>query len=405
MDIQIIRHFSGGRILFASGNRLCISRPDDAHRCGEYRAEKLFLVDMDSRSQIEIAPGTPKYFSEDISYAQSEHPYVMFLGAEEVGEGFGKIKLTLFRYFFEDGQCSRLVSFKTGILEFRYSVFFSVFVLNEDHVLVQREDKDIRSSLSQFTLYLASAAGGKLSLSEIKQPFVRKSGISKIMPLSDGFAAVRIGHPLTEKDLTDGVVSRETASLKLLQMTEEGIAIINIRQFFSELQVNLEGLFSNAIDSSSGDITYPYMRHSGNDLIYARYFLATGKEEIVIYNTKEGTSRIRMNKSRPTITELLSTYVIDDTPYLFDESGKTMRIINLDTSRVQMHLPAGTKVLAVLEDLVILHARHKGLLSGAEKDYLSIYRFPDLKGVPLAQETGRFISCVEQPDRVILVFA
>ena len=405
MDIQIIRHFPGGVIGPVSGSCLCVVRPDRTKQCGDYEAEKLYITDIETKKQIEVAPDIPKFFSEDINYAQSSHPYVMFTGAEETGEGFGKIRITLYRYSLADGSVTQMVSYKTGMLEFRYSVFFSVFVLNEDHVLIQREDKDIRKGTSQFTIYLASAESGKMTLSEIKNPIVRKSGISRILPISEDFAAVHVGHPLTEKDLTDGVVSHETASLKLLQMAPEGIAIINIRQFFSELQVNIAGLFSNLIDSSDGDITYPYMRHSGHNLIYARYSIPTGREEIVIFNTEDGTSRVRMNKSRPTITELLSTYVIGDTPYLFDESGKNLRIINLDTSRVQMHLPAGTKVAAVSDDLVILRSRRRSVLSGAEKDLLSAYRFPDFKGIPLAQASGRFYTCIEEPDKIILVFA
>ncbi len=388
-----------------AGDCLCVTRPDRTRQCGDYEAEKLYIVDIHSKQQTEVVPDIPKFFSEDIHYAQASHPYVMFLGAEETGEGFGKIRMTLYRYELKDQAVTQLVSFRTGMLEFRYSVFFTIFVLNEDHVLIQREDKNIQLGTSQFTLYLASAGSDKVTLSEIKHPFVKKSGISRILPLSDDFAAVHFGQPLTEKDLTDGVVSEATASLKLLQMMPEGIAVINIRQFFSELQVSLESLFSNLIDSSDGDITYPYMRHSGHGLIYARYSIPTGREEIVIYNTEEGTSRVRMNKSRPTITELLGTYVIGDTPYLFDESGKNLRIINLDTSRVQMHLPSGTRVVAVTGDLVILQSRRKGLLSGGEKDQLSVYRFPEFKGVPLASASGRFISCIEEPEKVILVFA
>ena len=405
MDIQIIRHFPGGRLGFVAGDCLSVTRTDREKRCGDYEAEKLYIIDTRTKQQTEVAPDIPKFFSEDIRYAQISHPYIMFLGAEEAGEGFGKIRMTLYRYGLKDGEITQLVSFKTGMLEFRYSVFFTIFVLNEDHVLIQREDKNIQLGTSQFTLYLASAGEDKVTLSQIHNPIVRKSGISRILPLSDGLAAVHFGQPLTEKDLTDGVVSDATASLKLLQMMPEGIALINIRQFFSELQVSLESLFSNLIDASDGDITYPYMRHSGKDLIYARYSIPTGREEIVIYNTQEGTSRVRMNKSRPTITELLGTYVIGDTPYLFDESGKNLRIINLDTSRVQMHLPAGTRVVAVTGDLVILHSRRKGILSGGEKDLLSVYRFPQFKGVPLASASGRFLSCIEEPEKVILVFA
>lgn len=405
MDIQIIRHFPGGRIGFVADSFLSVTRPDRTKRCGDYEAEKLYIIDMETRERREIAPDIPKFFSEDISYAQINHPYVMFTSAEETGEGFGKIRITLYRYSLTDGEITQMVSYKTGMLEFRYSVFFTAFVLDEDHVLIQREDKNIYRGTSRFSLYLVSAGASKMTLSEIRQPIVKRSGISRILPLSDEFAAVHFGHPLTEKDLTGGVVSGEMARFKLLQMTPEGIAIINIRQFFSELQVNLDNLFSNLIDSSEGDITYPYMRHSGKNLIYARYSIPTGREEIVIYDTEEGTSRVRMNKSRPTITELLSTYVIGDTPYLFDESGKNLRIINLDTSRVQMHLPAGTKVIAVSDDLVILHSRHKGLFTGGEKDFLSVYRFPDFKGIPLAQASGRFYTCIEESEKIILVFA
>ena len=254
-----------------AGDCLCVTRPDRTRQCGDYEAEKLYIVDIHSKQQTEVVPDIPKFFSEDIHYAQASHPYVMFLGAEETGEGFGKIRMTLYRYELKDQAVTQLVSFRTGMLEFRYSVFFTIFVLNEDHVLIQREDKNIQLGTSQFTLYLASAGSDKVTLSEIKRPFVKKSGISRILPLSDAFAAVHFGQPLTEKDLTDGVVSEATASLKLLQMMPEGIAVINIRQFFSELQVSLESLFSNLIDSSDCDITYPYMRHSGHDLIYARH--------------------------------------------------------------------------------------------------------------------------------------
>ncbi len=122
------------------------------------------------------------------------------------------------------------------------------------------------------------------------------------------------------------------------------IAVLNAKQFVSEISFNGQMITMEELDVSDESTTFPYIKASAEKIIYSKYNFKSQLEEIVIYDTAiTKIKQVRLNNNVEHAMDLSFTYIINDTPYILKREEKSTCFINLNTQKTEYRLHSDMK--------------------------------------------------------------
>lgn len=385
MDIKVLKNFDVKKAEFVNKNLVLSFHEISDKQMGRFTARELFLINPDTNEKVIIAPEIDKYFPENVIYASANRDYVVFPTLQ--GEPEAAV-ITWYIYKCYDGSIKQLHSMSIDLDVSEKTEFIKMFVLDEFHMLIQKEN--VTDDGHKFTFKMYNSDNGVVS--DVTIPRLVETGITQMEPLSDGICALKFGRSFTPD---------KPFGYKPSGFNREIIGTVPVNKLISELAIDMDNRFVEVVEADNELTTLPYMKVAGSLIIYAVYYPSEEKEDIIIYDSESGNKKVRLNSRLSSINDLWHTFVIGDDPYLISGSGKgSARITDLNTQKVIAKLGSGDDIPAVCGNYVVLTGKKRKLLK--DIDYVEVYEFSKLLKEAAFSVKASFEYCLVCDDTMIL---
>lgn len=369
MGIKLVKNFEEGR--YSSLNRdFLLQIIDNNKQLENFSGKSFYVFNPLTNQRFEVMPGIAKYDFARYVFIKKERDYTIFTSGKLVNEQ--EVEIQFYRY---DITHDVSVMFYTKVVKLsaiNETFFIKVFALPEDYCLI--EFIDILNTDNKYELVIKNYNSKKAL--NVKNPLIDQYGLDKIVPLSGNLCAIKIG--------------------------DEIIGTININRFISDMAIGLENIYIDVLDRGNGQYMLPFIRKYSDNLTYLKQDIATGNEEIVIYDYENKVKKVRFNTNIDSDSDLKKIYVINDTPYYFVDMEDGVSIINLNNQKTEAELYNNLEVKFVLGDLIVARKKlRKHIFTGKERDHVEVYRFPNMKN-SIYRINGQYGGCVEHFDNLLI---
>lgn len=392
MDIKLIRNFDGERCIPVEAN-MVLSVYNADYSIGDYKGRKYTLADVDSNSKQEIMPQMEKYDIYKFTDVTCSHDYVYFTTAESISPD--EIRVDIIKYSIADAGSTVIHSEEYGLSEL-IDKRISVIIADEEYLIIQTRqlvtDKADTDYLRMEDIYLYNITD-KTKI-QISDELLLESGIDSIVPVDGNICAIKIGASNIEYKMygMNDSLCRE----------REVIGIVNFRQYLSDLVLKKEQAAINILDENGEDTTFPHMKMMDGCIIYSKADLKNQKEDIIAYDYANNVTKVRVNDN-VRISDTWRTYLLNDAMYYIQVNERYTKLINLNTQKCEWKLGSEYKIRYIKNDILVVSRHVKRKLIFKEKDYILVYRFPDMQNYVL-KERAAFAGCVITEDDNLLIF-
>lgn len=405
MGIKLIRNFNDG-ICRPIEDSLILKISNGSKSKGNFSQKNYSIVDVESNSKQEILPEIEKYDVYDLVDLTTLKGYIYFSTIDEIStdayiQESGElsdtdVKASLMRYSIADGTATSIYESVYPSHELSHQKI-QVVVLDESYILVQIQENihhkaDVgRSRLKDIFLY---DTVNKTQM-QVSDELLSKFGFESMLLIDVNICAIKIGLSNYEYKMfgiLDGVCDGE-----------EKIAVINVRQFLSDLVLGKEQLPYEFLAEADYGETFPYMKLAGGYLLYSRADLKQQREELVVWDNVNRISKVRVNDDLSRISKKTQLYLLKDTLYFVQQDSKGTRLINLNTQKIEWRLSNEYKIVTIVNDLVVI-SRHvtKGFFR-KESDYVLVYQYPNVTDYVL-KEKSKWTGCMVTANDDLLIF-
>lgn len=373
MDIKFIKNSEKG-ICSSLGGDLLLQITDANYQLLNRTGKRLFILNTKSNERFEISPEIKKYHFTDIEYAAIDHDYIFFTSVESVTETVVAIKIYKYSYDTNESVCVYVIESLAEKLN--NSSDFKLFALDESHFIFEsfEQDGSIDAVIRDIT------TGRNVP---IKSGIVAQLGIFKLICLGGNTCMIKFGSVSTER--------------------KEVIALVNIKQFLSEL--SLEGITVNIneLDVADDSMTIPYMRLMDDTVIYSKTDISKNYEEIVMYDYKNKVKKVRINveNSDNTVNELNYSYNINGEIYLVRNESDGTAFVNMNTGKVRYKLPASMTFKFIKGDIVVVSRERQSFFRRKKVNYIEVYKITDLSH-RLYKIKAEYKDCVISGDDLVI---
>lgn len=386
MDIKLLKNFDISRAWPVNKSLVLTERDNPDKTLGRFTRQELVLINPDTNEKVEVEPDLEKYLTENVIYASANRDYIVFPTLYAECEDSAVITWYLYKCY--EGQYKQLHSVRVPFEKLEKTVFVKLFVLDEFHMLVQKETKE--DGRITFTFEMYNSQSGVVS--EVTIPRLVESGIMCMTPIKDGTCFLKFGRSFSPD---------KPFAYKPPEFNEEYIGTVSVNKLISELSIDMDNQFVEVLEESKSMTTLPYAKVVGSLIIYAVYYPSEEKEDIILYDTETGKKTVRINSRLKSINDLWHTFVIGDTPYLISASGGgSARITDLNTQKMVAKLNAGDDIPAVCGNYAVVKRKKKKLLK--EIDYVEVYEFSKLLKEPDFSIKASLEHCIVSDDTMIL---
>ena len=390
MDIKVLKNLGDVKFEHINDKFILIIEKNPDKILDRFISDRIFMLNPSTGEKTEIASDIEKYFTEDLVYAYDSKDYVVFPTASITGDN--EMTITYYIYSTEDRSLKQLHSMAVDIDTFGKQIIYKTFVLDNTHLLIQKEIKNYKTGGSSFNLILYNWATG--AVSNISIPYLVENGIHSLIPLGNNQCLVKVGSPFIAESINFNIP---------LAAPNEHIAIIHINQFISELSINMSTSSSKIVEASKENTTLPYVRFNGSQIIYAIYYIGDDKEEIIVYDIETGAKTVRLNTKVSRLNDLRHTFVVDGTPYIITESStRHSKVVDLNTQKVIMKLDIGDDIPFVAGNFVVM-SRSKKKMFGQKSEYVEVYKFPDIYKDPVLSIKASYGGAMLTGEDLIII--
>ena len=382
MNIRIIKNTIESTDVFVKNGYMIQVQTEDSGY-GDIKSVKYILYDSKKNESTEIEPSILKYNLIDIRDIKYGSDYVYFCGIKkDDGE---KHKIIIYRYCISTKECAVAYTFSEKLDKYNEYMKTTIYAINEYYLIVQ--NAFLRANLTEeyadyfdFEQYLYSVNEDKKY--KITDERLARYGIMKFKPISSNMCVLKIGYDLLKDE-------RYTI-LKKNEVSKESISIVNIGQFVSDILIGQQDIVVNTIDSVFYTATIPYVKVSGEYIIYSKLKLDNCfEEEIVFYNYTTKDATICINSVQESDITLTKTCIIDGTPYVIHESEKGYEFIDVKGKKNAFYLNPSDNIRNIIDNLIVVSGSDKGLF-GKKKPYVAVYKTPNAKIIH--KEKGSYIT-------------
>ena len=378
MDIKLMKNSEKG-IFFPVNDRLLMQITDDNYQYQGLQGKKYFILNAATNEKAEVASQIKKYNFCRIRYACNEKNYIFFTSMESVTES--KTSLTVYRFMFESNESEAVYSMEIDNSDISDEIRYYIYVMDSNYFFIQKQDKDNR--LIDIFMHDINSD----SVNDLSDTFVKNMGIYKVIPAGGNNCVIKFG--------ADRMKLRD-------KISEEKIAVLNCKQFVSEISFNGQMITMEELDVSDEYTTFPYIKESCNKIIYSKYNFKNKAEEIVIYDTSIKVKQVRLNNDVERVMDLSFTYIINDTPYILKKDDKNTVFINLNTQKTEYKLHSDMTFKYIFNDIVVVtRMKHRILFVKQPSEYIEVYRIAELHH-PMLTTKAVYNSCSESGDDLII---
>lgn len=369
MGIKLVKSFEEGRYSCLNKEFL-LQIIDNNKQLNNFSGKSFFVFNPLTNERFEVMPEVAKYDFARYVFIKRERNYTIFTSGKQLNEQ--DVEVQFYKYNIDDGTAMMFYSKVVKLGAINETFFIKVFALPEDYCLI--EFIDILNTDNKYELVIKNYNSKKAIT--VNNKLISEYGLDKIVPLNGNLCAIKLG--------------------------DEIIGTININRFISDMVIGLENIYIDVLDRGNGQFSLPFARKYSDNLTYIKRDIATGNEEIVIYDYESKVKKVRFNDNEEDKSNLKRLYVINKTPYYLVDMEDGVSIINLNTQKAEAHLYNNLKVKYVSGDLIVVCKRlRKALLTGREREHVAVYRFPDTKH-SIYSINGQYGGCVEHFDNLLI---
>ena len=353
MDIKLMKNSEEG-IFFPINDRLLMQITDDNYQYQGLQGKKYFILNAATNEKFEVASQIKKYNFCKVKYACLERNYMFFTSLESVTES--RTLLTVYRFMFDTNENEAVFSMEIDNTDISDGLRYYIFVMDSNYFFVEKLEK-------------------------------KNTGIYKVLPIGGNNCVIKFGADRLVSDGTGG---------------EEKIAVLNAKQFVSEISFNGQMITMEELDVSDESTTFPYIKAGSGKIIYSKYNFNSQSEEIIIYDAITKVKQVRLNNNVEHAMDLSFTYIINDIPYLLKKVDKSTCFVNLNTQKPEYRLHSDMKFRYMKNDIVVItRMRHRFFFIKKASEYIEAYRILDLHH-PVLSTKAVYNSCAESGDDLII---
>lgn len=369
MNIKLVKNLEEGGCISVNGQFL-LQITDDNRQLERFTGKRYFIFNPDTNERFEVLPEIPKFFMAGIRYSYTDNPYIIFTSAKQINEK--EVEITFYRYHVYTGDSEKIYGLVAALSKLEHTMFIKVNALTPDYCLFETISQE--DGQEQFKIILKELKNNKEI--QVENPLFLKCGIDKIIPLTGNICGIKAGQEL--------------------------IGIINVNQFVSDLALGLENVYIDVLDEGGGTVSFPYMEKYRGSLLYLRRELESGNEEVILYDYENKVKKIRFHHNLSDNRNLNRVHVIHGAPYYFVEEDGYTTIVNLNTQKEEAQISGDYAVKYVMDDIIVT-GRHMGkrFLIGREKDFVEVFKFPDMSH-PVYKVNGAYGGCIEHMEDLLI---
>ena len=352
---------------------------DDNYQYQGLQGKKYFILNAATNEKFEVASQIKKYHFCKVRYACLERNYMFFTSLESVTES--RTLLTVYRFMFDTNENEAVFSMEIDNTDISDGLRYYIFVMDSNYFFVEKLEK--KGKLIDIFLHDINSETDN----DMSDTFVKNTGIYKVLPIGGNNCVIKFG--------ADRLVSDGTGS-------EEKIAVLNAKQFVSEISFNGQMITMEELDVSDESTTFPYIKAGSGKIIYSKYNFQSKSEEIIIYDAITKVKQVRLNNNVEHAMDLSFTYIINDIPYLLKKVDKSTCFVNLNTQKPEYKLHSDMKFRYMKNDIVVItRMKHRFFFIKKASEYIEAYRISDLHH-PVLSTKAVYNSCAESGDDLII---
>ena len=393
MEIKILKNASklNGTYLF---DGMVLEHTEVESEFSGINGVHLYLKQIDDNTVEEILPNIDKYNIGKIVNTSASQEYIYFFNLFQNAGEEGTV--TIIRYHIKDKITESIYSFHDNIAEYAKAKRLKVFVLNDSYFIIQAEHLVLNAEQTYagyFKFDLKFYNLKEQTEYEICDDKFTKNGISDIIALSETQCIIKTGFTLLENSLYNEL-EQEEASL-------EAISFVNIGQMISDFMIMQHNVLVETIEQAFYTKTIPYIRKSGNYLIYSCVDNEKKEEEIKFYNLETSEVKSCINQDVIRVSDLGKPYVLNGEPYICLEKEEEISFLNLTTGKIDVHYEYGLKLKHIFENAILLSGMTLGGVFKKSKPYMILYGIPG--NTVLFQEIGEYVDSLMTEDDIIYI--
>ena len=247
MDIKLMRNSEKG-IFYSINDRLLMQITDDNYQYQGLQGKKYSILNAATNEKFEVASQIKKYNFCKVKYACLERNYMFFTSLESVTES--RTLLTVYRFMFDTNENEAVFSMEIDNTDISDGLRYYIFVMDSNYFFVEKLEK--KGKLIDIFLYDINSETDN----DMSDTFVKNTGIYKVLPIGGNNCVIKFGADRLVSDGTGG---------------EEKIAVLNAKQFVSEISFNGQMITMEELDVSDESTTFPYIKAGSGKIIYSKY--------------------------------------------------------------------------------------------------------------------------------------
>ena len=276
MDIKILKNADGlkGRIF----NGKIIEQSETESEYEGINLIHYYIYDILDGSSKEILPSIEKYNIGIVKDCSENTKYLYF--ANLFCNKDGNKTISIIRYDINENVTQSIYSYEDDFMEYPHNKRLRIFIINDLYIFLQKEyltynEKKTYAGFFKFEIKFLNLKDDREYT--INDSSMVKNGISDLIMVSENQCAIKTGFSLLV-DNRYNELEKDEASL-------ETVSLINLGQMISDLLISQDKIVYSVIEQAFYTKTIPYIKKSGDYLIYTDAGIPAGNHVFWNYST------------------------------------------------------------------------------------------------------------------------
>ncbi len=384
MNVRIINNSLAKKYTEITKNLVLLTQ-DDTHQIGTFKGKKYYIYNIDKNEKYEILEEYRTFEFIEIVDCMYESKYLYFTACKTIDDA--KQSIDIIRYNYVDNISEIIYGFYDDIIIYDSDKKTKIFVLDENYLIIQHEyliENRAGNYQGYFDFELSFYSISERESIIVNDESFINNGIYGIWPLGHNICVIKTGYEL----LTDN----RFHLLEADEVSNETIAIINVKQLISELLLKKQKVYMSVIDNCYYEKTFPYIKVVDNYVIYSKYNHGEKIEEVFFYDytTKE---KIKCsNKETYRNQDLLKPVIFFNKPYILRTGEDNYEFLSLEKNKIMFSLSKSYKLRSISNGIIIAEIVRKSFITGKAKNYIEV--FQELNSEPSFRECANYVSSV-----------
>lgn len=397
MDIKILKNADGlkGRIF----NGKIIEQSETESEYEGINLIHYYIYDILDGSSREILPSIEKYNIGIVKDCSENTKYLYF--ANLFCNKDGNKTISIIRYDINENVTQSIYSYEDDFMEYPHNKRLRIFIINDLYIFLQKEyltynEKKTYAGFFKFEIKFLNLKDDREYT--INDSSMVKNGISDLIMVSENQCAIKTGFSLLV-DNRYNELEKDEASL-------ETVSLINLGQMISDLLISQDKIVYSVIEQAFYTKTIPYIKKSGDYLIYTIVDNENKQEEVKFYNIHNGETKNCINQDVIRLIDLAKPYVLNNEPYICITKDNKISFLNINSGKVDSVFERDNsdmtqELVRVFDNSLLFCGSTKKKLLKKSRPFIDIYSFPDEELI--LHENGEYADCIEKDGELYII--